>query len=170
MSDCCDCYDLLACFCFPAHWPFVVSTRAPVPVHYPYSVPFLCHSGCYHNLKMESGWLEFVASPRTSPYWYSLGVATGRHKAIYDLKSYITKIRVISASVCPVQLLRLLNALDPISCKGFLYIPRITSVTIARESKYINCTFSHVMLILDSTNFLLIFFKVFRRAFYKNTS
>lgn len=57
-----------------------------------------------------------------------------------------------------MQLLSLLNAPDPISCKGFLYIPYVISVMIAGELKYINCAFPHVMLIPDSTNFLLIIF------------
>jgi len=41
---------------------------------------------------------------------------------------------------------------------------------IARELKCIDCTFPHVILILDSTNFLLIVFRVFWRAFYRNAS
>lgn len=72
--------------------------------------------------------------------------------------------------MCAVQLLSLLNALDPISCKGFLYISYVISVMIAGELKYIDCTFPCLMLIPDSTNILLIIFKVFRRAFYRNAS
>lgn len=58
----------------------------------------------------------------------------------------------------------LLNSLDPISCKGFVCIPYVISVMISRELKYIDCTFPRVILIPDSTNFLLIVFKVFRKT------
>lgn len=52
----------------------------------------------------------------------------------------------------------LLNFLDPISLKDFVCIPYVTSLMIARELKYIDCTFPHIKLIPGNTNFLLIIF------------
>lgn len=61
-----------------------------------------------------------------------------------------------------MQLLSLLNALVLISCKSFTCVPFVICVIIDRELKYIDHTFPHVMLLLDSTKFL---FEVFRRVF-----
>lgn len=111
--------------------------------------------------------MEFSASPGIciACTRCSLDVGTGGHKVVCGLKCYSTKICYKCIYVCS-----LLNALEPISCKGFLCIPYVISVMIARELKYIDCAFPHVMLIPDSTNFLLIVFKLFRRTFHRHDS
>lgn len=111
--------------------------------------------------------MEFAASPGicVACTRCSLDVGTGGHKVVCGLKCYSTKICYKCIYVCS-----LLNALEPISCKGFLCIPYVISVMIARELKYIDCAFPHVMLIPDSTNFLLIVFKLFRRTFHRHDS
>lgn len=108
---------------------------------------------------MRSGCLEFAASPGicVACTWGSLDVATGSHMVVCSLKCY-------SRKVWYKYRCSLLNSLDPISCKGFVCIPYVISVMISRELKYIDCTFPRVILIPDSTNFLLIVFKVFRKT------
>lgn len=97
---------------------------------------------------MGSGSLEFAANPGicVACTSRSLDVATGGHKAGCGVNCYSTKICYKFIYICS-----LLNSLDPISRKSFMCIPYVISVMIARELKYIDCTFPCVMLIPEST-------------------